>query len=76
MLPAFLLGMSSFFVACDDEISGTVVNMPEHIEWDTTAIGNMYIRILPSLIIFVLFIVGKTVVMTCLNIWCLLKKRK
>lgn len=40
MLPAILLGASSLFVACDDEISGTVVDMPEHIEWDTTDIGK------------------------------------
>lgn len=41
-MPCLLLGLSSlFFTSCeDDDISGSIVEMPESVEWDTTAIGK------------------------------------
>lgn len=42
MIPCLMLGLSSFFfVSCDDDdISGSVVDMPVTDMWDTTAIGK------------------------------------
>lgn len=42
MMPCLVLGLSSvFFTACDDDdISGSVVEMPATDMWDTTAIGK------------------------------------
>ena len=41
MIPCLMLGVSSFFfTSCDDDISGSVVDMPESEMWDTTEIGK------------------------------------
>ena len=42
MMPCLMLGLASpIFTACeDDEIEGSVIEMPESEMWDTTAIGR------------------------------------
>ena len=40
MFPILALCTSPFFAACDEDITGSVVDMPKHEQWDTTEIGK------------------------------------
>lgn len=41
IIPCMVLGLSSvFFASCEDDISGSVVPMPDSDMWDTTKIGK------------------------------------